>query len=621
MIIGLEVRHYKAYRGKNFIPIGKKHNFIAFTGENGVGKSSILEALDTFLNNKNWLLTKKEKAGDSYICPLFLIPKSKAPRLKNYFESISDFFWQLDQKDKNNEFFKIRDSLDSEEIKNEHYLIFLGEDYNKNLEFPFGDKKSKARKDFSQFIKDKGISDFDEKKFLKELKSLYSYVYLPVEINVENFTKIETEEMQKIFDKELKDEIKTALANVNLDNSDGLNKKLDKFVKEIEEILSHEYCYETGMQRNNKVTTSDLVDKILEVYFQKRILNKKTGNINKKVGELSAGEKRQALINLVYAFLRRRNEREKMVIVGIDEPENSLHTSICYEQFEKLKETSKNAQIFITTHWYGFLPIVDKGIVHFLKNEKENIEFFHEADLYLYPYQTKNIPKDLSLKSTNDLVQSIFHSLKAIKPYSWLICEGPSDQIYLEYFLEEEIEQKNLRIIAVGGVEQVKKFYKYLALPIVENIEDATKGKIFCLTDTDSNLRKNDINQEEKIKEILIIKRLVIENGNFTSLIKFETEEKQDPVDIEKSLNPIILRKTLDALEVEEKFLIKDENIQNKVGNTTKENLRNFEIDNYFVNEEIKNNFAKKYIEIMKTEEKPKDFLPSWINEIKEFFK
>ena len=39
------------------------------------------------------------------------------------------------------------------------------------------------------------------KDFFIELKALYSYVYLPVELDVESFTKIETDEMQKIFDK------------------------------------------------------------------------------------------------------------------------------------------------------------------------------------------------------------------------------------------------------------------------------------------------------------------------------------------------------------------------------------------------------------------------------------
>lgn len=610
MIIGLEVRHYKAYKGKNFIPIGSEHNFVAFAGENGVGKSSILEALDTFLNNKNWLLTKEQKALDSYIYPLFLIPKSKITRLKNEFEMISDFFWSLEKKDKNNSFFDIRDSLNAE-VKDNNFLIFLGENYEKRLEIPFG---KTVNNDFKKHL---GKS-FNDRNFMKELKDLYSYVYLPVESDVESFTKIETVEMQKIFDKELKDEIKEALKNVNLDNSGGLNKKLEKFVLEIEEILNHEYCYDTGMQRNNKVTESDLVDKILEVYFQKRFLTKKSGS-NKKVSELSAGEKRQALINLVYAFIKRRSEREKMVIIGIDEPENSLHTSICYEQFEKLKEVSRNAQVFITTHWYGFLPIVDKGLVHFLKNENETVIFFQKVDLYLYPYQTKNIPKDFSLKSTNDLVQSIFHSLKAKTPYSWVICEGSSDQIYLDYFFRKEIKNNNLRIIAVGGIELVKKFYKYLSLPISENIEDSGKGKVFCLTDTDSNLRKNDIKQEDSLKEALIIKRLTNEENHSTALINFETEEKQTPIDIEKSLNPIIFKKTLEALQVEEKFLIKEENIQNKTGNTTKENLRNFDIDSYFTTEDIKTFFAKKYVEVMGKEENKENFIPVWITEIKKF--
>lgn len=617
MIIGLQVRHYKAYKNVNFIPIGSEHNFVAFAGENGVGKSSVLEALDTFLNNKKWLLTKKEKAVDSYICPLFLVPKSKVQRQKNDFETISDFFWNLEKKEKNDEFFDRRDLL-SDETKQTHFLIFLGEDCDRKLYIPFGEK---IKKEFSKKL-DK---TFNEKGFLKELKDLYSYVYLPVEIDLENFTKIETDEMQKIFDKELKDEIKGALKQINLDNRGGLNEKLNQFVLEIEKILNHEYGYDTGMQRNNKVTESDIVDKILEVYFQKRILNKKSSGINKKVSELSAGEKRQALINLVYAFLTRRIEREKMVIIGIDEPENSLHTSICYEQFEKLKQVSKNAQVFITTHWYGFLPIVDRGIVHFLKDEeneksKEIKKVFQTTDLYLYPYQTKNIPKDFALKSTNDLVQSIFHSLKAVAPYNWLICEGPSDQVYLEFFLKEEILERNLRVIPVGGVELVKKFYKYLSLPIAENIEDMSKGKVFCLTDTDSNLRKKDIKQDDELKNSLTIKRLADSGSNSTSLIRFENEEKQNAIDMERSLNPIIFQKTLEELQVEDKFLIEVGDIQNTKGNTTKENLRNFNVDNYFSSEDIKNTFSKKYVEIMRRETNEKEYTPDWVSGIKSFF-
>ncbi len=620
MIIWLELRHFKAYKNKNFIPIWFEHNFVSYTWENGVWKSSILEGLNTFLNNKDWLLTKLQKSSEAYIAPIFLIPKNKVSRLIKEFEIISNFFWDLDKKEKNNDFFELRANLIENDInvKNEKYLIFLWENFDRDLYYPFWEK---GKKDFDKYLIDNWIDSFSEKKFLKEIKDLYSYVYIPVEIDMESFTKIETIEMQKIFDKELKDEIKTLLDWVNLDRTWWINEKLKDFILEIEDILDHKYNYETWMQRYNTVTKTDLTEKILEVYFQKRILTKKENDwIKKKISELSAWEKRQALINLVYAFLKRKDERDKIVIIAIDEPENSLHTTICYEQFEKLKAISINSQVLITTHWYWFLPIIDKWIVHFLKINNGGIYFFHKVDLYLYPYQTKNLPKDLSLKSTNDLVQSIYYSLKAPIPYNWIICEWPSDQIYLKTFLNDVIISKNIKIISVWWIELVKKFYRYLELPISENIDNELKWKVFCLTDTDNNLRKLDINQSLGLKDSLIIKRLATWSEHSTKLVKFEVEVDQNSHWIEQSLNPIIFKKTLESLGIDEKYLIDDGAIQNLSWNTTKENLRNFDIEWYFSSEKIKNDFANKYIETLNKENNSLEFIPIWINEIKTFF-
>ncbi len=132
-----------------------------------------------------------------------------------------------------------------------------------------------------------------------------------------------------------------------------------------------------------------------------------------------------------------------MVIIWIDEPENSLHTALCYDQFEKLKIISSSNQILITTHWYWFLPIVSKWMAHFLSNNEWNIKF-ESYDLYDYRQQIRQdmvtnrnqIPTDFILKSTNDLVQAIFYSLKWETPYNWLICEGTSEKIYFEYFFK-----------------------------------------------------------------------------------------------------------------------------------------------------------------------------------------
>ena len=619
MIIGLQVRHFKAYKNIKYIPIGQEHNFVAYSGENGAGKSSILEALDTFLNNKNWLLTKNTNATDSYICPLFLIPKDKAPRLTSYFEIISDYFWGLEQKDKRDTFFEIRNNL-IETHKESHFLIFLGETIERKMLVPFGESTQKG------LLNVLGNS-FSEKNFLKELKDIYSYVYIPVEINSEDFTKIETVEMQKIFNKEVVSEIKKSLRVKDIEN---INTRLDSFVNELEGKMEGQYYYDTGDTGTKKLTQTSLVDTILEMYFKKRVLMKGSRDnvkLSKKMSELSAGEKRESLINLVYVFLKEEKERNKIIIIGIDEPENSLHTAICYEQFEKLKKVSKFAQVLLTTHWYGFLPIVDKGLIHFIKTEikekdtgtDEIVVFDQTVDLYRYPYQTKKLPKDFSLKSTNDLVQSIFHSLTTQTPYNWLICEGSSDQIYLEHFFRDIKDKLNLQIIPVGGVELVKKFYKYLSLPINEIIGSKNTGRVFCLTDTDTNLRKNDIDQFNDLKSHILLKRLSSGDNNVTTLTKFEVEEKQEPIDIEKSLDPIVFLETLKRLGVDEKYIYEENNIQNTDGNTTISNLRNWDLQTFFSDEAFKDDFALKYVDVM-NESFDDSYLPSWVKEIKDYF-
>ncbi|WP_417655711.1 hypothetical protein, partial [Pseudoalteromonas atlantica] len=50
MIIGAFLRYYKTYQGINYIPITDEDKFCGLVGDNGIGKSSVLESLDTFFN-------------------------------------------------------------------------------------------------------------------------------------------------------------------------------------------------------------------------------------------------------------------------------------------------------------------------------------------------------------------------------------------------------------------------------------------------------------------------------------------------------------------------------------------------------------------------------------------
>ncbi|MUK42746.1 AAA family ATPase [Aliivibrio fischeri] len=662
MIIGLFLKHIKAYKGINFVPVGHEYKFVTYVGENGVGKSSILETLDSFLNNKLYPINKSALSdgintvgNEPFVAPIFLIEKSKVKNNKRQFDVLSSYFWSVVKSDLHSgiqtstkEFFEIREMLlQGEEYSAEtHYLIVCGEQNLNSTQKPYFasfhndegfllhfleqestileglgsvDKKAKVT-ELKESLKSK-LQHRDWKNITQHLKDLYSYVYFPVEIDVESFTKIETTEMQKIFDKKLKNEIETALTSVNFTNQGGINNTLDSFISEIENILGNEYCYDTGQKRNNSVTKSDLVSKILEVYFQKRILNKKTSDGLTRVSELSAGEKRQALINLVYAFLKRNSERETMVIIAVDEPENSLHTALCYDQFEKLKEVSKLNQILITTHWYGFLPVVSEGYGHFLNVNKAKISF-ETYDLYHYRSEIKTaiedsrnkIPSNFILKSTYDLVQSIFYSIKHEEAYNWIICEGISEKIYFEYFFKDEIESKKLRILPMGGQSKVIRLYKYLKNPISE---EKCNGKVFCIIDTDQ-IRCEEINSGCKT---LAIRRLSnMNNHEKTELLTLDHSDTST-TDIEKSLHPVLFNLALNELTKNEQYQINK--IVNESGNSDFiKNFKNLDLDDFFKenNGENKVIFANKYVELANMDEHSEHQEPSWITEVKTFF-
>lgn len=663
MIVGIFLRHIKAYKGISYIPLGHQYNFISYIGENGIGKSSILEALNSFFNNKPYSINKSALndgiytvGNEPFFTPIFLIEKTKIPRKKAEFEKISNFFWSIKKSDLSSgvqgsmkEFFTLRESIskDSSITKDTHYFFILGEQNIASSGAPklffssfqneemflvhyldknpteLADKNSDEKKAIISTWKEelsKLLDSSEQRKILQELKELYAYVYIPVELEIESFTKVETDEMQKIFDKKLKDEITTALTNVKLDGVDGINTKLENFLTEIVTILNNEYEYKTGQQRNNTITKTDLVQKILEAYFQKRILYKK----EKRVSELSAGEKRQALIDIAYAFLMRNNEREKIAVIAIDEPENSLHTSLCYEQFEKLHKISLYSQVLITTHWYGFLPILSRGYGHFLDSKGDKISF-ESYDLYDYKTKVKSdvveskgkLPSNFVLKSTNDLVQAIYYSLQGEHSYNWLIVEGVSEKIYFEYFFKNEIDNKKLRILPLGGNNHVSEVYEYLELPMREK-NSSIKGKVWCLIDTDSTRHKEHLSDGTKN---LKIRRLSNKNLNTKTELLTLNHSDTSTTDIEEALNPLIFQKTINALEVDEKYRITT--IENESGNTDFiKNFKNLDVENYFEENDGNNKivFAQKYVEMMVLESDAQQFIPSWIEEIKKYF-
>ncbi|MCU8689513.1 ATP-binding protein, partial [Klebsiella pneumoniae] len=112
MIVGVILRNFKNFRNQHYIPLTVNTRSSWLIGENGVGKSSILQALDTILNKNDFnkldinndtrsqgLLTR-----EPFIVPIFLIRKEKIRSNASIYktlEVISDITWQIESEDFN----------------------------------------------------------------------------------------------------------------------------------------------------------------------------------------------------------------------------------------------------------------------------------------------------------------------------------------------------------------------------------------------------------------------------------------------------------------------------------------------------------------------------------------
>lgn len=651
MIVSLFLRHFKIYKGISFIPLSEGCGFSSLIGENGVGKSSVLEAIDFAVNKRNnqdWPINNEAKAESGmsgtnvpFIAPVFLIKKDTLRNNRKddqeYFEKaakLSHFLWNTNVKTKAqslDEFYIHRDEIRNNYNEDEYFLILIGKKYNEAGIY-FG-----SYHNYLDFINPNPHKRNEEnelqayfKGFYDYIISHYSYIYIPVETDVHTYTKLETQDMQKLMDKNIQSEIESAIKPVVLKQ---INKDLDNFVKDIESVLE---IYEYKGHYKNSLTMPDLVSKIIEAYFSIKVLNRKSDANGKRipVRELSSGEKRKALIDVAYSFLLKNKDRESNIILAIDEPEASLHIASCYSQFEKLIGLSKkHHQIIISTHWYGYLPVVTNGSATSIRRSVKNeikVDYFN---LYNYREQItqsrKNIkgilPVDYNIKSYNDLVQSIIFSLMQSDPYNWIICEGLSEKIYFEEMFKNEISSKNLRLLPLGSFKEVRKLYLYLLTPI-KDPDYNIQGKIFCIIDTD--IERVDV-QYEKNKN-LFFERLIIDKNSNAVLIDVNSNITNPATEIEDCLNPILFYQTLLEFYGENDRL-DDLLTSNKLEDNATCSANCFDLkasekiilkDFFDLNDGYnKIRFAKKYTELSKNQ-----FFISlpeltWINQIKEKMK
>lgn len=555
MIIGLTLRHYKCYNNLNYIPITNKNSnsLSLFVGNNGVGKSSILEALNTFFNNGYWNRTKGEKQDQTFICPIFSIKKSGYNKFfncshedKGVLELISNFMFNIDENNKEfKEFVKTRNKLNIS--CDDYYLIIIGINYKDRNKAYFGSSfDNEIRSQITDLF-----PNYDIDKILHQIRRLHSFIYIPVESKTEEILRLEATEMQKLMNKNILETIEIVLKEKKFNNlpKKGLtdlvsiiNSTLNNFMEDINDqikLIDPDYSFkvEDGFKKN--LTATDLREQILKAYFSIRTL-KKDG---KELYQLSSGEQRIALIDIATAFIKNNKDKKGIVIIAIDEPEASLHISNCFNQFKRVEQLSyqKNTQVLATTHWYGSIPTINNGTLNIIQNiNKVDITSF---SLNNYLEDRREFPDDIDLKSYFELVSTILSSIKSTQT-NWLILEGSDDVLYYKKYLEGKIE--NLQFLPVGGCGNVIKIFEYLFAPFSEKTEKGIlkNAKVLCLIDSDIN-RRTTRYYNHQIENSLRLCRIQ-DFQDECSLVKLNTEGNYFPTTIEDCLEPSLFYEALD---------------------------------------------------------------------------
>lgn len=512
--------------------------------------------------------------------------------------------------------------LSRNDTKN-HYFVPIGIDHQgqltlsifncrKLVELKLGEDEDSSVTSLS----DSSMAEFAP--LLVAIRNKIEFIYIPKEIDLESFTKLETAEIQALMGESLIDIVEKRVTPSQIQE---INKSLNEFLEGLSSELE-EYSYRTPTDRQQYLKKQDVYNLIIQAFFNIRKLHRKQGESWLEIGLLSSGEKQRAIIDVAHSLIRKHHADAKNLIIAVDEPESSLHMAACFDQFDALYNISRACrQLIFTTHWYGFFPTVESGNSTVITRQKNE----HYTDLISLPsYReqvkqlTRNskgkLPYDIRLKSINDFIQSIITSTIGENPFNWLICEGSSEKIYFSKYFSDLIDDKRLRIVPVGGAKEIKRIYAHLSASY-EEFKTEISGRIILISDTDEELVRYQTSDFPN----LICKRIVNNSSLvITELVGIDSNPVSPPTEIEDALNGRHVFNTLKSFS----NCYPDLDFLNSMQEPFEGpsyfslDLRPSEkslIEMFFDNGNNKFDFAKKYTETLTADM----LVPTWIVEIR----
>lgn len=561
----VKIRNFRGYKDEVLIKMDKLTTIV---GKNDAGKSTILEALEIFFNNKIVVCEREDlsvnhDSGDELIeitC-IFLpnmssisIDASSQTKLDEEYLLNSDGLLEIKK------VFKATTS----KPKPSTFIVCnhpTDEGYNDLLTLKITDLKKRAkdldipeseydarssvslrqaiwnRKDSLTFaISDIPVDKEDSKKIYNKLAT-----YLPY------FALFQSDRSSSDADKEITDPMKIAISTA-LQEVEG---ELDKIKEEVKKkaLDTANRTLEKLKEMNSELATSLIPEFKAEPNFDSLFKLTINSDDNIPMNKRGSGFRRLVLLNFFRAEAERQlseEEEKTSIIYAFEEPETSQHPShqkLLVEAFLDISNKD-NAQVIVTTHTpavCGLLPVSSLRLVDKIDN--------------------RAVIKDAS----DDVYKKIADMLGVIpEPFSkntraLILVEGKSDVIFLKHIAKElksgsyishTFDDRNIAIVPIGGCGNLKhwttqKIAEQFSIPW-GILLDSDKGTL----DEERNLQKINKLKEQGIKAYVTRKR---EPENYININCIRenafTEQFSEIDDVKKLINKKIKMSENDILE------------------------------------------------------------------------
>jgi len=551
-ITNLIIKNYKNLDAE----IKHQSDLIALIGNNGSGKSNILEAISHIFRS---LYVKKAKADFDYTI--------------EYTNTLNQRI-KIDKKGSQLKYFLNEDSI----IDINQYLpkkiiaIYSGEDerlyedcfepfYN---EFVKGiNKASFQGTDFSNLPKMLYLNKFywnisllsllisdseDNKRFVKEILKISSVNKIKIDLNTDNY-------------REYND-------NLALNMVRKLEGKTEYNLEEFKKIMADNYY------------TADDVYKYLYLAFtpeNKNIIKEIVimFNSNLTVSELSEGEKKLILIRAALEFAGQED-----CLFILDEPDAHIHVNNKEQITKSFEPYQHNRQIIITTHSPTLTQCVKDENVYMLNNG--TIEDRTKQDII----------NEITGEFWNRFQQNSFLASK--KPIILLV-EGKHDKIHITNayrLLKVEFEEIDFDIFSLGSESKIAPFLRGL------NESEICLNKTFIAIYDNDKAGKDSLNGKdyEKIADYMEFRKLKkdkIEHNNLFAIVLPKPFKFTDDCTIENLLDPKYYKEAFKiAFEDEQGFNNKSiKKIEENI--TTNAKNRLCDLSNKISNKEEFNSFRR----------------------------